>query len=116
MTPPVPRVELPDTETLTCRDCGGPFERERRRGPKPLRCPTCLGTAEARRLERKRAYERERRTRAAAAVIDLRGNPLSECYGLAAQVTRYRSAINLALAALNTGHHADAVEALQAVQ
>jgi predicted Zn-ribbon and HTH transcriptional regulator len=34
----------PEIETFVCLSCGGTFERERTRGRKPSRCPTCRAT------------------------------------------------------------------------
>lgn len=31
------------TETLTCRECGNDWQRERKRGVKPKTCPDCKG-------------------------------------------------------------------------
>ena len=35
--------EKPQTETLTCNECGRDFQRVRVRGRKPTRCPKCAG-------------------------------------------------------------------------
>jgi len=41
--PRVPSYGQPQTETLTCSNCGREFLRERMRGRKPTRCPECAG-------------------------------------------------------------------------